>query len=333
MERELIDKVFAVSPGQFEALALEVFRFQYDHNPLYRRYADALHRPKEAVRTLRSIPFLPIRFFKSHQIMTTPFRPETVFESSGTTGSLNSRHFVKDAGIYRHSFTRAFEHFYGSPSNWCILGLLPSYLERSGSSLTLMAEDLIRMSGHPDSGFYIHEHEKLYEVLQRLEASGQPVLLLGVTFGLLDFAEKYPLQLRHTLVMETGGMKGRRREMTRQELHETLQQSWGVEVIHAEYGMTELLSQAYSAGNGVYEGPDWMQALIREEEDPLEVQDAAGLPARGSSGVLNLIDLANLYSCAFIATDDLGKLYPDGRFEVLGRIDNSDIRGCSQLLL
>ena len=334
MESELIDKIFSVAPPDFEPLALEIFRFQYENNSLYRRYADALHILKEDVQAISDIPFLPIRFFKSHIVTTTTFIPELVFESSGTTATVNSRHHVKDAGIYKRSFIKTFEKFYGHPSRWCILGLLPSYLERNGSSLTLMAEELIQLSGHPQSGFYIYDHEKLYAVLQQLEQQQQQTLLLGVTFGLLDFADKYSMQLRYTTIMETGGMKGRREEMTRQQLHDILKERLGVTAVHAEYGMTELLSQAYSKGEGVYECADWMKVLVREEEDPLLVRDRSMVSTHAHlGGVINVIDLANIHSCSFIATDDIGKLYPDGSFEVLGRIDNSDIRGCSLLMI
>ena len=333
MESEWIDKVFSVSPDGFQALALAVFRFQYGHNALYRSYADALRVTAESVDTLARIPFLPISLFKSHRVATTNFEPQLVFESSGTTQTTNSRHFVRDASIYNQSFTRTFRQYYHDPSRWCILGLLPSYLERSGSSLTLMASELISMSRHPQSGFYIDDHEKLRNVLLQLEARQQPTLLLGVTFGLLDFAEKYQLQLRHTVIMETGGMKGRRREMTREELHTFLKERLGVPAIHSEYGMTELLSQAYSTGEGIYRCPSWMRVLLREEDDPLQVKDPAAMLQPSLRGAINVIDLANIYSCSFIATDDSGKFYADGSFEVLGRMDNSDIRGCSMLAL
>lgn len=334
MESEWIDKIFNVSPADFERLALEIFCFQYENNTLYRRYADALHTVKNQVDAIYKIPFLPIRFFKSHIVTTTRFIPELIFESSGTTAAINSRHYVKEAGIYTRSFTEAFRKFYGSPSGWCILGLLPSYLERNGSSLTLMAEELIQMSGHAQSGFYVYDHDKLFAVLQRLEQQGQKTLLLGVTFALLDFAEKYSMQLRHTTIMETGGMKGRREEMTREQLHDTLKERLGVKAVHSEYGMTELLSQAYSKGEGLYDCAGWMKVLIREEEDPLLVKDQRmAEPHHPLGGVINVIDLANIHSCSFIATDDIGKLYYNGSFEVLGRIDNSDIRGCSLLVV
>jgi hypothetical protein len=236
-----------------------------------------------------------------------------------------SSHLVKDAGLYRESFLTGFGQFYGPVADWCIIGLLPAYLERSDSSLVYMVNDLIGRSGHPDSGFYLYEYEALYELLQRLEAAGQKTLLIGVTFALLDFAEQYSLSLEHTVVMETGGMKGRRREITREELHTFLRERLGVKTVHAEYGMTELLSQGYSAGDGVFRCPRWMRVLVRSEDDPLDVR-ASG------EGLINVIDLANIWSCAFIATEDVGVLRPDGGFTVAGRVDHSDVRGCSLLV-
>jgi hypothetical protein len=314
-----------INEKDFIPLALETFRLQYAQNPLYRQYTDMLGVNPGSVRTLPEIPFFPVGFFKTHEIKTGDFTPEIVFESSGTTGSVPSRHAVKELAVYRESFTNGFEYFYGPAGEWCIIGLLPAYLERSHSSLVLMVHELIGKSGHPDSGFYLYEHETLKEVLERLELEGQKTLLIGVSFALLDFAEKYPLALRHTVIMETGGMKGRRREITREELHLFLKQRFGVAAIHAEYGMTELLSQAYSAGNGLFACPPWMKALVRMEDDPLEVR-------REGEGLLNLIDLANRWSCAFLATEDIGRIRPDGQFEVSGRVDNSDIRGCSLLV-
>ena len=314
-------------------MALDLFRFQYANNPLYRQYIDTLGRHTDtlgvdpaAIATPEAIPFLPIGFFKTQAVRTTDFVPEAVFASSGTTGMVTSRHEIKDLGLYRNSFTAGFERFYGSITDWCIIGLLPSYLERGNSSLVVMADELIRRSGHPESGFYLYEHAALYEILQRLEAQGQKTLLIGVSFALLDFAEKYSLSLQHTVVMETGGMKGRRRELTRTELHTFLTDRLGVKTIHAEYGMTELLSQAYSPGGGLFSCPPWMKVLVRSEDDPLEVNGEG-------EGILNVIDLANRWSCAFLATEDVGRVYPDGRFEVAGRVDNSDIRGCSLLVV
>lgn len=323
----LKESLFSADPAGFEALAKEVFLFQYQHNEIYRRYADAIGCKTAAVAQLSDIPFLPIRFFKTHEVATGFFEPEVYFESSGTTDTINSKHLVKEAALYTRSFTGAFELFYGSATDFCILGLLPSYLERGHSSLVFMADRLMRDSGHPQSGFYLHDFESLAQTLQQLEERGQKTLLIGVTYALLDFAEQFPLKLEHTIVMETGGMKGRRRELIRAEVHDRLKQHFGTTAIHSEYGMTELLSQAYSKGEGIFDTPPWMRMVLREEEDPLSVITRPG------RGVLNVIDLANLYSCSFIATDDLGIVHTNGTFEVLGRRDNSDIRGCSLLAL
>ncbi len=319
------NSIFSVSSGDFTDLALDLFRFQYANNELYRQYTDILGVRPGDVYTLDAIPYLPVSFFKTHEVRTTGFEPETVFTSSGTTGMVTSRHEIKDLGLYRRSFMAAFESFYGQVTEWCVIGLLPSYLERKSSSLVVMVDELIRQSGHPDSGFYLYEHEALHTVLQRLEGRGQKTLLIGVTFALLDFAEKYPMHLSHTVIMETGGMKGRRKELTRAELHGYLMERLGVAAVHAEYGMTELLSQAYSFGKGLFSCPPWMRVLVRREDDPLEVRTEG-------EGIINVIDLANCWSCAFLATEDVGLIHPDGRFEVSGRVDNSDIRGCSLLV-
>jgi phenylacetate-coenzyme A ligase PaaK-like adenylate-forming protein len=327
-------KIFNVRPEAFEEMALETFRFQYANNPVYRAFADALQVRTAQVNTLLQIPFLPISFFKSHEVQTTSFQPQAIFESSGTTGFVNSRHFVKDLTIYRESFMTGFRHFYGDLEEWCIIGLLPSYLERNNSSLVVMVDELIKMSGHPQSGFYLNEHEKLQQVLLQLEAAQQKTLLIGVSFALLDFAEKYPMPLKYTVIMETGGMKGRREEMVRGELQEFLENSFQISSIHSEYGMTELLSQAYSDGSGIFSCPPWMKILLRDEDDPLGIRSPSFIKTDCPvSGIINVIDLANIYSCSFIATDDVGKLYANGNFEVLGRMDNSDIRGCSLMLL
>lgn len=277
-------------------------------------------------KTPAEIPALPISFFKTHTVVTGTFQPEAVFESSGTTGMVTSRHMVKDASLYRKSFRDAFSLFYGDVSQWCVLGLLPSYLERQHSSLVYMVDDLIRNSGHEKSGFYLNEFAVLSRTLQQLEAAGQRTLLIGVTFGLLDFAEAYPQQLQHTVVMETGGMKGRKKEMTRAEVHALLKSGLGVQTVHSEYGMTELLSQAYSKGEGRLVCPPWMRVLVRDEEDPLQVRTTG-------RGLLQIIDLANIHSCSFIATEDVGIVHADGSFEVWGRLDNSDMRGCSLLVV
>lgn len=333
MSSQWNDKIFGLTEAGFEALSLEIFRFQYQHNPVYGQYVDALQVKPGEVQKLADIPFLPIRFFKSHAVTTTGFTPELVFESSGTTGSINSKHLVKDALVYEESFTRAFRQFYGEINDWCVIGLLPAYLERQGSSLVYMVDKLVKNSHHPQSGFYLYDFEKLQQVLLQLESQGQQVLLIGVTFALLDFAQQYPTPLQHTVMMETGGMKGRREELIRPQVHEILQQAFGLPAIHAEYGMTELLSQAYSKGNGLFSCPPWMKVLIREEEDPLAIRSVKEIKQKPVSGAINIIDLANIYSCSFIATDDAGQLEADGSFRVMGRLDNSDIRGCSLMVV
>lgn len=323
---DIANRIFEFNISEFDGLALEVFAFQYENNPVYRRFSELLGCRPTAVRSISQIPFLPISFFKTDRIQTTSFEPELVFESSGTTTTVNSRHYVKDAGLYTKSFLNGFARFYGNPEDWCFIGLLPSYLERRHSSLVVMVDELIKLSRHGKSGFYLYDFDRLADHLQQLEQQKQKTLLIGVTFALLDFAASYPMPLRHTVVMETGGMKGRKAEMTRQEVHTLLQSAFQVPEIHSEYGMTELLSQAYSGGGGLFRTPQWMKVLLRNEDDPLEILQPS---AQGVSGVVNIIDLANLYSCSFIATDDAGRQYADGSFEILGRIDNSDIRGCS----
>lgn len=324
--REWNDKIFLLKDSGFLPMALEVFRFQYRENAVYRAYCDALQIKEQDVDSLEKIPFLPIGLFKSHRVVCGEFEPEAVFESSGTTQTVNSGHYVKDVTMYRDSFSKGFEIFYGDVRNYCILALLPSYLERQHSSLVMMADELIKESGHPQSGFYLYDHDRLASTLKELEAAGTKTILIGVSFALLDFAEKYPMQLRHTIVMETGGMKGRRQEITRAELHAVLTERLGVDKIHSEYGMTELLSQAYSKGDGVFNTPPWMKIMLREEDDPFCISTTG-------RGVINVIDLANIYSCSFIATDDAGKIHADGSFEMSGRVDHSDIRGCSLMLL
>jgi hypothetical protein len=320
------DAVFRLDKNEFNGMALDIFHFQYSHNDLYRSYTDALRISPAKVKDLRQIPFLPIGFFKTHTIRTTDFEPETVFESSGTTQTINSRHHVKDGSLYRKSFMTGFERFYGPVNNYCIIGLLPAYLERSNSSLVLMVDELVKKSGHPQSGFYLNEYKKLHDVLLQLEKQGQKTILIGVTFALLDFFEEYPVKLEHTIVMETGGMKGRRKEMTRPELHRFLEEQSGLPSIHSEYGMTELLSQAYSKGDGLFECPPWMKIMLRKEDDPFDVNEQG-------AGIINIIDLANIYSCSFIATDDVGKIFENALFEISGRVDASDVRGCSLLVI
>lgn len=327
--KELEEKVFAISNEKdLSIIALQVFQFQYHYNPLYQHYCHALGKSPGTVKKLTDIPFLPIAFFKTHKVETTLFHPELLFKSSGTTGSVTSHHYVKDAGLYVNSFSRGFNRFYGNVKEYCILGLLPSYLERGNSSLVFMVDHLIKKSGHEQSGFYLDEFEKLDSTLKNLEHSGQKTILIGVTYALLNFGDQFPQTLSNTLVMETGGMKGRGREMTKVELYEQLTKAFGVSHIHSEYGMTELLSQAYGI-DGKMVCPPWMKILVRDETDPLWVQELPG----AASGAINIIDLANLYSCSFIATDDVGKTYTDGSFEILGRMDNSDIRGCSLMVV
>lgn len=328
--KDVETRIFAANDKNFSDIALEVFRFQYQNNSIYRAYCDVIHAKPENIQSITNIPFLPISFFKTHRITSTQFQPEVVFESSGTTQTINSKHLVKQLDLYQSSFNKTFELFYGSPNEWCILALLPSYLERKNSSLVLMAEELIKASQHPNSGFYLNEFDQLQHVLQQLEQAKQKTLLIGVTFALLDFAAAFPMHLQHTTIMETGGMKGRREEMTRQEVHAVLSEAFQTDTIHSEYGMTELLSQAYSKGHGIFNCPPWMKILVREEDDPFEITAAT---EKTVTGAINVIDLANLYSCSFIATEDAGRLYSDGRFEVLGRLDNTDIRGCSLMAL
>jgi len=320
------DTIFNGLPGQFNEKALELFNFQYLNNTFYRDYVNQFAARPDTVKTLTQIPFLPVSFFKTKILATGEFKPEIIFESSGTTGQTPARHFVKRLDIYRESFVKGFEFFYGRLEDYCILGLLPAYLERTGSSLVWMVDEWMRVSKHPDNGFYLYDFENLRDVLLKLESRKQQTILIGVSFALLDFAEKYSMQLSHTIVMETGGMKGRREEITREELHQLLKEKLGVSRVHSEYGMTELLSQAYSMGEGKYQPVPWMKMLIRDEDDPLTLR-ASG------EGLLNIIDLANRHSCAFVATDDVAKLSEDGRFEILGRMDNSDIRGCSLLVV
>tara|TARA_R110000850_G_scaffold201744_1_gene327716 strand:- start:169119 stop:170099 length:981 start_codon:yes stop_codon:yes gene_type:complete len=315
------------SKKEFEKIALKVFRFQFDNNLVYQEFCTLLKKNKENVKSLTEIPFLPIQFFKSHDVLSSTEAIQATFTSSGTTGMQTSKHLVTDITLYEESYRNAFSEFYGNIEDYCVLALLPSYLEREGSSLIHMVDDLIQSSHHEDSGFYLNNYDELIAKLIELDNSGQNVILIGVTYALLDLIEMHQFQLKNTIIMETGGMKGKRKEMIREELHDVLCQGFGVPVIHSEYGMTELLSQAYSLGNGIFECPNWMQILIRETEDALSYVN------EGKTGGINVIDLANINSCSFIATQDLGKKYPNHSFEVLGRFDNSDIRGCNLLVV
>ncbi|WP_348823850.1 acyl transferase [Flavobacterium aestuarii] len=320
--------IFTISSQkQFEKTALKIFRFQYENNSVYKEFCDLLKTNPQKVKSLHQIPFLPIQFFKNREVVSNNNPVQTTFTSSGTTGAITSRHLVTDVSIYEESYRKGFSQFYGNIENYVILALLPSYLEREGSSLIHMVEDLIQLTNNSDSGFYLNNHDELIQKLIELDEAGQNVILIGVTYALLDLIEKQTFQLQNTIIMETGGMKGKRREMIREELHEQLCSGFGVSAIHSEYGMTELLSQAYSLGNGVFECPSWMQIHIRDTEDALTyIND-------GKTGGINVIDLANINSCSFIATQDLGKKYPNNSFEVLGRFDNSDIRGCNLMVV
>jgi hypothetical protein len=320
--------IFSIrSQKEFEKIALKVFRHQFEKNKVYQDFCLLLKKDKSNVKTINDIPFLPIQFFKSHEIVSSTNPIQETFTSSGTTGSITSKHLVTDTTLYEKSFRNAFSQFYGNIEDYVILALLPSYLERKGSSLIYMVNDLIEGSNHPKSGFYLHNFDDLIRTLIELDSSGQNVLLIGVTYALLDMVEKQSFQLKNTIVMETGGMKGKRKEIIREELHTLLCNGFGVPSIHSEYGMTELLSQAYSLGNGFFECPPWMSVLIRDTEDALTYVD------NGKTGGINVIDLANINSCSFIATQDLGKKYPNHSFEVLGRFDASDIRGCNLMVV
>jgi len=320
--------IFDISTKEeFLSHSLRTFRFQYENNSVYRHFCDHLKTDLKKVDSLDKIPFLPIEFFISKHILSSSEKPMITFTSSGTTGSETSKHHVTDLSIYEQSYLRGFSNFYGKINEYCILALLPSYLERQGSSLIYMVEDLIKKSNHEKSGFFLKEYHQLYTLLKELQETNTKTLIIGVSFALLEFTELYRTNLKNTIIMETGGMKGRRKEIVRQELHQLLIEGFGVSKIHSEYGMTELLSQAYSKGRGIFECPPWMKILIRDTEDPLTYQKSS------KTGGINVIDLANINSCSFIATQDLGKVIGHNKFEVIGRFDNSDIRGCNLMVI
>ena len=325
------NRIFTVKNDEsFSDIALDIFQFQAKHCSVYRNYLKLLKINVDEIRRLNDIPFLPIEFFKTHTIITGNGPAEIQFSSSGTGNSGLSSHFVRKLNLYEESFTRSFELFYGKPEEFVVLALLPSYLERSGSSLVYMVDKLIRASGSSESGFYLDQLPQLLTQIQKLERTKKKYILLGVTYALLDLAElalgqDFPA-LQYGVVMETGGMKGKRKELLKEEIHTSLKKSFGLKTIHSEYGMTELLSQAYSKADGVFTCPPWMRVLIRDTNDPFKILET------GKTGGINIIDLANIHSCSFIATQDLGKLYPDNSFELLGRFDNSDIRGCNLLI-
>lgn len=326
MTESFVNNLFEGAGGAFEAQAAAIFEFQYAQSNVYRAFCDAVRRKNSPVREIADIPFLPIGFFKTHRVICQGAEPKFYFESSGTAQTIQSKHFITRPDLYEKSFLEGFRLQYGNPREWCFLGLLPSYLERKHSSLVYMVHELMKHSSHAANGFYLYDTEALYQQLMQLEAAGQKTMLFGVTYALLDFAETHQLECKHTVIMETGGMKGRRKEMIREEVHEQLKHAFSTTAVHSEYGMTELLSQAYSKGDGIFQCPPWMRVLVREEDEPLSLKKAG-------RGALNIIDLANMYSCSFIATDDAGEVFEDGSFKVLGRLDNSDIRGCSLLAL
>ena len=312
---------------EFENLALQIFNFQFKNNTVYRSFCDLLYKHPSDVKTINDIPFLPIQFFKTHKILSSKEPIQTTFTSSGTTGNITSKHYVTHLKTYSQSFTNGFQQFYGNMEDYVILALLPSYLEREGSSLIYMVNAMISMSKHKESGFYLNNLKELKDTLIKLDSEDKKVLLIGVSFALLDLVESYQFKLKNTIIIETGGMKGRRKELIREELHKQLKDSFGVENIHSEYGMTELLSQAYSKGNGVFNCPNWMKILTRDTEDALSINSFE------KAGGINIIDLANINSCSFIATQDLGRVNKNGSFEIVGRFDNSDIRGCNLMVL
>ena len=322
------NKIFNIqTPENFKQVAFSVFRHQFENNKVYRSFCDLLYIHPSDVHTLEDIPFLPIEFFKSKKIISSLEEVQEVFTSSGTTGSVTSKHYVTDIEFYKESYLKGFAHFYGNIEDYAVLALLPNYLERKGSSLVYMVADLIQRSKNKKSGFYLNNIEELAKKLIKIDQKGQKTLLIGVSFALMDLIEKYQFELKNTIIMETGGMKGRRKELVRDELHAFLQQGFGVATIHSEYGMTELLSQGYSRGNGIFQTPPWMKVITRDPEDALSIQK------NGKTGGINIIDLANYNSCAFIATQDLGKVHQNGTFEIIGRFDNSDIRGCNLMVL
>jgi len=322
-----VNKIFSISGNDaFDKLALEVFSYQFNHNQIYRSFCNALKKTPKTVATVGQIPFLPISFFQSHRVVAFEGEGQTTFTSSGTTGTVPSSHYVYDLSVYEKSFMLGFEYFYENLSQYIFLALLPGYMQRSGSSLVFMVNSLIQKSGNTQGGFYLQDLEMLASTLERLHKSAKKVVLIGVSFALLDLAENFPVKIPNTIIMETGGMKGKRKELIREELHQIIKQAFGVKVVHSEYGMTELLSQAYSKGNGIFECPPWMKVVISDATDPLSISPP------GKSGGINIIDLANIHSCSFIATQDLGRLHPHGKFEVLGRFDHSNLRGCNLMI-
>lgn len=328
MIRENLKKaILTVTEQSFEQTTLELFQYQYQHNSIYKQFIDLLKIKPESINVIEKIPFLPISFFKNFEVKTGNWTPKTIFTSSGTSGQVTSQHFVKDLDLYEKITTQGFYHFYESIKNYSVLALLPAYLEREGSSLVYMAKYFIELSKHDNSDFFLYNYDALVQQLKHNQKENIPTLLLGVSFALWDLAEQFPMDLSKTIIMETGGMKGRRKEITRQELHGIFTHAFKTQHIHSEYGMTELLSQGYSKGEGIFYPSPTMKIFTREITDPFSMQK------KGKVGGVNIIDLANIDSCSFIATDDLGKVYNDGSFEILGRFDNSDIRGCNLMVI
>ncbi len=328
MHNFLIEQIFNIKTSdQFNEQAINVFRFQAENNPVYKEYLFRLGKNADSVKSIKDIPFLPIEFFKTHKVKSGVCKTAIRFYSSGTTGSKKSKHFITDLSVYERSFLTGFENQYGNPKDTCILALLPTYLDNESSSLVYMVDRLIKDSGHSESGFYLNNVEELAAKLKTLNQTNTKIILIGVSYALIDLAEKFPQDLSNTIIMETGGMKGKRKELTKTELHSFLSSRFKAKNIHSEYGMTELLSQAYSKGEGKFFTPPWMKVLIRDTYDPFSYQE------NGKSGGINIIDLANINSCSFIETSDLGKINSDSSFEVLGRFDNSDIRGCNLMVV
>lgn len=324
----IIQDIFYTSKDNFHEVCMQVFAYQYKHNHVYQKYVNAVKKVAD-IRHITDIPFLPIQFFKNHKVQCTDTMgnipiPELIFKSSGTTGATTSTHYITNKNIYQTSLYTHFESFFGHPQSFVILALLPSYMEKGNSSLVYMVQQLMEKSNKPENAFFLYNHLELFHTLQKLERKEKKTILIGVTYGLLDFAQAYPMQLKNTIVIETGGMKGRKEEMIKEEVHLILKKKLGIPSVATEYGMTELLSQAYSIKDGQLNTPHWMKILIREVNDPFHISTVG-------KGALNIIDLANINSCSFIATDDIGEVYEDGSFELLGRLDSSDIRGCSLL--
>ncbi len=326
LDKKIFNRSKALSQSDFLELAIDTFRFQVDNVLVYQKFIEYLGVNVSSINQIEQIPFMPISLFKTHKVFANDISEELVFTSSGTTGMITSKHYVAYTDWYQQSYRIGFELAFGSPKQYCILALLPSYLERGGSSLVYMVEDLIQSSHHPSSGFYLNQYDQLAQTIIQLEQQKQPTLLIGVSYALLDLIERHQFKLNYTKIIETGGMKGQRKELIKEEFYTNLKEGFGVSTIYSEYGMTELLSQAYSNADGLYKCPPWMQVLIRDVNDPFQVMP------KSKSGGINIIDLANRYSCSFLATQDLGQINADGSFSVLGRFDHSDIRGCNLLV-